>query len=269
MKEMRMIKKTYKMKTDQGTVRKDGSISSFFHSRFSHSCLGKQAMLRFSFLISSLMLLFACSSIDDDLSDCGFDVNYELKMVTNIQTKLQTQLQTDLELQTNLELTAALTTHLGTIFRDYADDVELSFYDVKGDSVLLEHDQHDMNGKEESYTLNIPRRHYLHLATANVKQEQSVEDYDVDLCHTARLAQMHLDITPFVFSRNVFGTKYAERKPFATHAVKNRLNYIIPEGCASYDCVTSTLDPANPDNQRFVEALLQRVYKTSAALSSH
>lgn len=83
------------------------------------------------------------------------------------------------------------------------------------------------------------------------------------------LAQMHLDITPFVFSRNVFGTKYAERKPFATHAVKNRLNYIIPEGCASYDCVTSTLDPANPDNQRFVEALLQRVYKTSAALSSH
>lgn len=207
MKEMRMIKKTYKMKTDQGTVRKDGSISSFFHSRFSHSCLGKQAMLRFSFLISSLMLLFACSSIDDDLSDCGFDVNYELKMVTNIQTKLQTQLQTDLELQTNLELTAALTTHLGTIFRDYADDVELSFYDVKGDSVLLEHDQHEMNGKEESYTLNIPRRHYLHLATANVKQEQSVETIDQALCHSARLKQMGLDTIPS-HTTGVFSARY-------------------------------------------------------------
>lgn len=82
------------------------------------------------------------------------------------------------------------------------------------------------------------------------------------------LAQMHLDIKPFVFSRNVFGTKFVERKPFATHAVKNRLNYITPSGTASYDCVSRTLDPANATDQRFLEALLQRIYKTSAALSS-
>lgn len=82
------------------------------------------------------------------------------------------------------------------------------------------------------------------------------------------LAQMHLDIKPFVFSRNVFGTKNAERKPFATHAVKNILNYITPSGTASYDCVSRTLDPANATDQRFLEALLQRIYKTSAALSS-
>ena len=82
------------------------------------------------------------------------------------------------------------------------------------------------------------------------------------------LAQMHLDIKPFVFSRNVFGTKFVERKPFATNAVKNRLNYITPSGTASYDCVSRTLDPANATDQRFLEALLQRIYKTSAALSS-
>ena len=154
-----------------------------------------------------MVVLAGCSTIDDDLSDCGFDVNYELNMVTNIQTKLQTQLQTDLELQTNLELTASLTAHLGGIFRDYADDVELSFYDVKGDSVLLEHDQHDMNGKEESYTLNIPRRHYLHLAAANVKREQSVETLDRTLCHSVRLQQMGLDTIPS-HTTGIFSARY-------------------------------------------------------------
>ena len=140
--------------------------------------------------------LCACSTIDDDLSDCGFEVNYELKLTTNIQTKLQTQLKTDLELQTNLELTASLTTYLSNIFHDYADDVDLSFYDVSGDSVRLEHDQHEMNGKEESYTLNIPRRHYQHLATANILQEQGVEARNTELCHKARLLQLSLDTVP-------------------------------------------------------------------------
>ena len=154
-----------------------------------------------------MAVLTGCSTIDEDMSDCGFEVDYELNMVTTIQTKLQTQLQTDLELQTNLELTASLNTYLGTIFRDHADDVELSFYDVNGDSVLLEHDQHDMNGKEESYTLNIPRRHYLHLATANVKQEQSVETFDQTRCHSARLEQIDLDTIPS-HTTGLFSARY-------------------------------------------------------------
>ncbi len=154
-----------------------------------------------------VVLLSGCSTIDDDLSDCGFEINYELKLVTNIQTKLQTQLQTDLALQTNLELTAALRTHLEKIFRDYADDVDLSFYDIQGDSVLLEHDQHDMNGSEEQYTLNIPRRHYMHLATANVKQEQSVDAFDEKLCHTSRLAQTALDTIPS-HTTGLFSARY-------------------------------------------------------------
>ena len=149
-------------------------------------------------IITNLLLFAACSTIDEDkdMSDCGFDVNYELKLTTNIQTKVQTQIQTDLELLANVELTTSLTMYLGNIFHDYADDVDLSFYDVSGDSVRLEHDMHEMNGKEESYTLNIPRRHYQHLATANVLQEQGVEARNTELCHTARLVQLPLDTIP-------------------------------------------------------------------------
>ena len=157
--------------------------------------------------LASTMVLLSCSTIDDDLSDCGFEVNYELKLVTNIQTKLQTQLQTDLSLQTNVELTTALRTHLGTIFRDYADDVDLSFYDVQGDSVRLQHNQHEMNGKEEQYTLNIPRRRYLHLATANVGKELGVETYDADKCHKARLMQTDLDTIPS-HTTGLFSARY-------------------------------------------------------------
>lgn len=153
------------------------------------------------------LLLVSCSTIDDDLSDCGFEVNYELKLVTNIQTKLQTQLQTDLTLQTNIELTTALRTHLSSIFRDYADDVDLSFYDVQGDSIRLQHDQHEMNGKEEQYTLNIPRRHYLHIATANVGREQNVDVIDAELCHTAQLAQTDND-TVASHTAGLFSARY-------------------------------------------------------------
>ena len=148
-----------------------------------------------SLLITNLC---ACSTIDEDMSDCGFEVNYELKLTTNIQTKVQTQIQTDLELLANVELTTSLTMYLGNIFHDYADDVDLSFYDVSGDSVRLEHDMHEMNGKEESYTLNIPRRHYQHLATANVLPE---------LCHTARLVQLPLDTIPS-HSTGLFTARY-------------------------------------------------------------
>ena len=172
---------TYWKNIRKGAVRKSRAISHLFVSCF-------------SVLISCMLL--SCSTIDDDLSDCGFQVNYELKLVTNIQTKLQTQLQTDLTLRTNQQLSDALRRHLEKIFRDHADDVDLSFYDVLGDSVRLEHDQHDMNGKEEQYTLNIPRRHYMHLATANVKQERSVEPFDVLNCHKSRLAQTALDTIP-------------------------------------------------------------------------
>ena len=43
-----------------------------------------------SVCFSILLLLTACSSIDEDLSDCGYDYEmvYELQLVTNISTRL-------------------------------------------------------------------------------------------------------------------------------------------------------------------------------------
>ena len=116
--------------------------------------------------ICLLLTLLACSSIDEDLSDCGsdYELNYELRLVTNMTTELQTQLTT----QTDVNIAQALRTHLQNIFTDFAHDVDLSFYDTQGDSLRLHHDEHIMDANQASYTLYLPMRQYMHLAAANV-----------------------------------------------------------------------------------------------------
>ena len=80
------------------------------------------------------------------------------------------------------------------------------------------------------------------------------------------LCQLGLSAADFPFSRNVLGTRYMERKQFAMHSDKNCLNLVLPEGSWHYDCISRTLQPADSANARFVEALLQRIYQTTAAL---
>jgi phosphoglycerol transferase MdoB-like AlkP superfamily enzyme len=80
------------------------------------------------------------------------------------------------------------------------------------------------------------------------------------------LCQMGVSAKEFPFSRNVLGTKYLERRQFAMHSDKNCLNLVFPEGCWHYDCISRTLQPADSNNALFVEALLQRLYKTTATL---
>lgn len=80
------------------------------------------------------------------------------------------------------------------------------------------------------------------------------------------LCQLGLSADAFPFSRNVLGTRYMERPQFAMHSDKNCLNLVRPGSSWHYDCVSRTLQPADSANMRFVEALLQRLYKTTAAL---
>ncbi len=80
------------------------------------------------------------------------------------------------------------------------------------------------------------------------------------------LCQLGLSADAFPFSRNVLGTRYMERPQFAMHSDKNCLNLVLPGGSWHYDCISRTLQPADSANTRFVEALLQRLYKTTAAL---
>lgn len=146
----------------------------------------------------SILVAFAssCSLIDQDMSDCETDyhLDYELRLVTNMTTELQTQLSTQVELSATA---TALKQHLSGIFTDYAHDVNLSFYDVKEDSVILHNESHIMDANQSSYTLYIPVRQYMHVAVANLQPtypDGTPAPKDVDLigmekCHTSHLEQ--------------------------------------------------------------------------------
>ena len=141
-------------------------------------------------LYTTLVLLSSCSVIDDNLDDCGtsFQLDYELRLVTNMNTELHTELQTELSTQTELSMANALRAHLSDIFTDYAHDVDLSFYDTQGDSARLQHDEHVMDANQASYTLYLPMRQYMHLAVANVADNPIVDLMNDTLCHTAQLS---------------------------------------------------------------------------------
>ncbi len=126
----------------------------------------RYSFINVGLLLSAFWLTVGCSTIDDDLSDCGnsFELNYQLRLVTNMTTELQTQLTT----MTELSVADALRMHLKDIFTDFAHDVDLSFYDTEGALNRLQHEQHIMDANQSSYTLTLPMRKYMHLAVANI-----------------------------------------------------------------------------------------------------
>lgn len=145
--------------------------------------------LRFKYVILTLLAaaFTGCALVDEDMRDCETDyhINYELKLVTNISTEIQTQLGMD----TNVEVATALETYFLNVFKDYAHDVDLSFYDVNADSLRLHHETHVMNANQSSYTLYIPVRKYMHVAVANLDETPGVHLTGDEKCHTAALMQ--------------------------------------------------------------------------------
>ena len=121
------------------------------------------------------------------MGDCEKDyhLDYELQLITNMTTELETQLS----MEADIEARAALKTYLGGIFTDYAHDVDLSFYDVEGDSPRLHHESHIMDANQSKYTLFIPVRRYMHLAVANVVENTEVSLRDDEICNSATLFQ--------------------------------------------------------------------------------
>lgn len=133
----------------------------------------------------------SCSMIDEDRSDCpDYSLNYELRLVTNMTTEIKTQLDT----QTDVVLAQTLREQLSGIFNDYANDVDLSFYDVTGDSLRLYHDAHIMGGNQRNYSLSIPRQKYMHLAVANVVDNPIVELLESEHCHKSILKRGVIDV---------------------------------------------------------------------------
>ena len=138
-----------------------------------------------------MAVLVGCSMIDEDQSDCGEEakMDYELELVTNISTEIKTQLNTEAD----ITLSSTLKDYLGDIFSDFAHDINLLFYGVGNDSMLLYHDEHIMDDSEHSYTLYIPRDKYMHLAVANIEGDPVVRLEDIESCHTAVLRQIEGD----------------------------------------------------------------------------
>jgi hypothetical protein len=140
-----------------------------------------------------LVALASCSVIDEDLSNCQersrAKLHYELELVTNMNTELQTELTT----QTDIQLAGEIRDKLSNIFSDYAHDVDLSFYDTEGDSILLQKDEHIMDANQASYALNLPMRQYMHLAAANVVDNELVSVENDNYCHRSMLSQVIRD----------------------------------------------------------------------------
>ena len=133
----------------------------------------------------TVVLSASCSAIDEDLSNCDNDyqVDYEIRLVTNMSIELRTQLNT-LE---DAGIAQVLREHLKTIFTDRAHDVDLSFYDTENNQPRLQHDQHIMDANQQSYTINLPKRQYKHLAVANVLNNSVVSLLQDDFCRTSQL----------------------------------------------------------------------------------
>lgn len=148
-----------------------------------------------------LPVLSGCNLVAEDMSDCETDyhINYELRLVTNMTTELQTQLS----MSTDVEVASALETYLKDVFTDYAHDVDLSFYDVYGDSLRLHHENHIMNATQSSYSLYIPVREYMHVAVANISETPQLQLLEDEKCHAAILQQVVKD-TIDTYKRGVF-----------------------------------------------------------------
>lgn len=138
-----------------------------------------------------LSLYSSCSMIDEDQSDCGKEakIDYELQLITNMTIELETQLDKEID----EDVIDALKEYLKNIFTDFAHDVDLSFYDTQGDSIRLQHDQHIMDANQQSYTLLLPMREYMHLAAANLVNNPQVSLADDERCHPSKLLQQTAD----------------------------------------------------------------------------
>ena len=143
------------------------------------------------YLFAFLPLFTSCSMIDEDLSDCGVmvKINYELQLVTDLTAELRTQLDTE----TDTRMLVALRDHLKTIFSDFAHDMDLSFYDIVGDSIRLQHEKHIVDANQVTYTLLLPKRDYMHLALANLMDNRMVSIVNDEHCHPSMLQQVAAD----------------------------------------------------------------------------
>jgi hypothetical protein len=122
--------------------------------------------------------------IDDDLDDCGYNYNitYRLNLITNMDEEIDYVLYAPADAYVK----EALRTEWGKIFREYGNDLNLSFYHGAQNDRAFE-ETHQMNAREASYTIYLEEKTYRNLAIANVGQDPAVESDNMDNATTATL----------------------------------------------------------------------------------
>lgn len=160
-----------------------------------------QSRIKYLFVMLLAATFTGCALVDEDMRDCetNYNIDYELRLVTNMTTELQTQLS----MAADVQVATALQAYLKNVFTDYAHDVNLSFYDVHGDSLRLHHETHIMDATQSSYTLFIPVRKYMHVAVANIAESAQLQLVQDEKCHAAMLQQVVKD-TIDTYKKGVF-----------------------------------------------------------------
>lgn len=147
-------------------------------------CMGLLSLL---LCMAPVCFFTSCSSIDEDLSDCGeeFKVEYELHLITNFETELQTQLTSSAEQR----VADALRDYLADVFSNVGHDIDLSFFDTGKEADLQHHERHTMEDDKKTYTLVLPVSEYHHIAVANLQDNASVSAAGSDHSNTFTLQQ--------------------------------------------------------------------------------
>ena len=137
----------------------------------------KKSIMRDSFIhgmrlaLAALWAVFLLSScIDEDLSDCGKDyrIDYTVHLRTSITTEMSAHLATPAEQAIGSQVLAGLR----DVFTDHARDIDLAFYTA--DHMLAQHEQHQMDASQASYTIYLPVKDYSHVALADAAAEPLV-----------------------------------------------------------------------------------------------
>ena len=154
-------------------------------------CMGLLSLL---LCMAPVCFFTSCSSIDEDMSDCGveYEMEYELQLTTDIETALHTQLTSEKELQ----VADALRNYLDNIFSGVAHDIDLSFYGTGKDATLLHQENHQMNDSNKTYTIFLPENEYRNIALANINDNQGITKEGTNQSSTLTLQQEQSDIVP-------------------------------------------------------------------------
>ena len=144
-------------------------------------------MKRLACILSIFVLFIGCSIIDDDLSVCGEDytINFEMRLVTDMQMTINEELT--LEIEESMAL--ALKEWLGPILSGRAHDLNVNFYSLDERDMLRHHWDDVIDATQKSYTLNIPREDYMHLAVVNIAENSNVSLLGENHSATMRLEQ--------------------------------------------------------------------------------